>query len=134
MKKILALSILSLASLNALAADDIIHLGAYAHQYTTIKGGQVYSKAEHDIEIINNSDHAKNYTYAYVYCVSESKCVQEGNSVSVAPHSKWNNHHDSYLQRTYLYEGNYNLVATTEVYDAHQKLYKNDSYGVVIVR
>lgn len=133
MRKTLLFCLATFAASMSFANGITVNLGAYAHQYSGLKNMEAYTKAEHDIEIINDTDNAEEFTYGYSYCADFSgKCVNTGGGIKVAPHSRWNNHHDSYLNVTYKYEGNYNLVATTSVQGKVSKTY--NAYGTIIVR
>ena len=131
MRKLLIITFCLTSSIT-LASPIDVHVASFAHSYVGTKNMQVYTQASHDIEIINNTDEAKKFTFYYSYCADYKNCVNIGSSITVKPHSKWNNHHDSYLSPSYSWEGTFNLTAKTVVDgDSH---YENDAFGYINVR
>jgi ABC-type molybdate transport system substrate-binding protein len=128
-KTTLSTLLLTLSTI-AIANPVTVSVGAQAHDYFSMKGDYVSTSASHDIEIINNSDSAKTFTYVYRYCAEgHNECAISYNTVTVNAHTKWNNHHDSIVSPKYDYVGKYNLTATTNVNGQNAT-----SYGSVIVR
>lgn len=78
--------------------------------------------ASHDIEIINSDSTNHLYTYSYQLCGDNGQCIDKGNTVWVGYHSKWNNHHDSFMTTTFEWQGNHVVTAKTIVDKyAHQE-------------
>ena len=132
MRQLALILVTGLTSSITLAAPFEIHVSSNAHQYTGVKNYQVYTKAEHDIEIINNTNQPKSFSYVYSYCADFKGCVNNGNNVTVLAHQRWNNHYDSYFNPTYQYDGDYTLTATTTVYGDTE--FTHHDYGYISVR
>lgn len=83
------------------AHADVVHLTTVANKATcefmkecTITGNQ-------DIEIINDSDQNHLYHYQYAICIDVDQCQVVNGNITVYTHTRWNNHHDSSIKRTF---------------------------------
>lgn len=115
-------------------ANDVdIYVKSYAHQFYSLKRQAIETKAEHDIEIINHTNEPKSYSYLYQYCADEIECINAESTVTVNPHGKWNNHHDSILWVNYFDAGYYRLTAKTIV-NSHVDHQQSTAFGTVTVR
>jgi hypothetical protein len=110
-----------------------VNVTAVAHQYVTEKNIRLDTNAQHDIEIINDSNRDETFSYTYAYCGDTiQKCVKVSSTAIVRAHKRWNNHYNSYVSNTYDHKGSYNLVATTSISGRINKAYTG--YGSVLVR
>lgn len=110
MKKLLLLLLLS----SSTYADNItlIAKGIEGHCKMSHKCDLIGS---HDIQIINDTDQSHTYTYYYRVCGDFDNCISTGNNVTVAPHSRWNNHHDSRHEVVFEWSGLHQDRVTTGV-------------------
>jgi hypothetical protein len=108
MKKLL-LSILLCSPIYA----DTITLNAQSFPPNCQESHRCDLHAVHDIEIINNDTQNHLYTYSYELCADNGQCVNTSNTVWVGYHSKWNNHHDSYMTTRFEWSGTHIMTAKT---------------------
>ena len=95
MKK--AILLLTMISSTSFADPIDISVTATTHPYSTAINQAMNTIAQHDIEIINNTDTIQSFSYLYQYCEERDECVKAESTVTVLAHQKWNNHHDSSL-------------------------------------
>lgn len=114
MKKLLLLS--AILSTSCLADPSIIMNSTTDNAYG-LEGRVVWSYSQHDIQIINDTNEDKNYSYGYSICVTNHGCERKDNVVTVKPHSRFNNHCDLTHTATYKYAGPYEITAITSVSD-----------------
>lgn len=114
MKKLLLLS--TLLSNICLAAPPISMIATTTNAYG-LKDHNVWTYSQHDIEIINDTDEDKNYSYGYSLCVQNHGCQSKDNTVTVKPHQRFNNHCELSHEAIYKYSMPYEAIATTRVSD-----------------
>jgi len=111
MKKIL----LALPLMTSIAYADNISVSAATQPATCQLSHRCDLFATHDIEIINTTDQNHLYIYSYSLCGDNSQCVVIGNRITVAAHSKWNNHYDSHVIAAFEYTGTHLATAKTSI-------------------
>ena len=129
---IILTTVLTISIANAKEPIQITTL-VKAHTYTAPIREAIQTSAEHDIEIINNTDKFQSFSYLYQYCPEEEPCINTENTVSVAPNTTWNNHHQSFAWTNYFSRGYYNLKAHTIV-NSHTLHSQADDTGTVSVK
>lgn len=114
MKKLLIIT--ALISTSCLADPSIIMNATTDNSYG-LQGRYVWSYSQHDIQIVNDTNEDKNYSYGYSICVTNHGCQAKDNIVTVKPHTRFNNHCELTHTAGYKYPGAYEIVATTRVSD-----------------
>jgi len=115
--------IITLISLTAITAHaDQIIASAVGHDISNCRvDHQCDIKGFHDIQIINESDKPKTYKYRYTLCALKytyrTDCCFAENTVTVAAHSQWNNHHDSWSKPRFSVASQFHYTVETEVRD-----------------
>lgn len=126
------LAILMAVSLSADAQDVTVTVMAQPHDAYSLVNSEVYLYASHDIEIINNSNVDRLFSYSYSMCPEFRKCDIIGNTKVVLANSRWNNHYDHHMSERYSFANNFSLAAKTYVVGDTEHV--SDGYAGIIIR
>jgi hypothetical protein len=117
MKKLILLFLLS-----SNCFSDQILLSAVGHDIANCRvDHRCDLKGAHDIQIINESSKPQTYKYRYTLCAlkytDRTDCNYAENTITVAPNSQWNNHHESWSKPTFSAASQFHYTVETEVYN-----------------
>lgn len=126
------LAILMAVSLSADAQDVTVAVMAQPKDAYGLVNSEVYLYASHDIEIINNSNQDRLFSYAYTMCPEFRRCDIIGNTITVNAHGHWNNHYDHHMSERYSFANNFSLAAKT--YVTGEIDHVSDGYAGIIIR